>query len=133
MIDLIRRESFNQDYGQRIRNRSVSRECDRSRPRYRSTSRGNSGNRNGIARIEVGTEDKGLELFQETEGIDQGLDQAPMLAQIGIGQDAIGAMSMTTLLGNALTLCQMRNRLLFCNCCPGGAGRSIKTIQKCVI
>ena len=39
-----RRENFNQDYGQRTRNRSVSRECDRSRPRYRSTSRDNSGN-----------------------------------------------------------------------------------------
>ena len=38
-----------------------------------------------MAKIEVGTEDKGPELFQETEGIDQGLDQAPMLAQIGIG------------------------------------------------
>ena len=32
-----RRENFNQDYGQRNRNRSVSRECDRSRPKYRST------------------------------------------------------------------------------------------------
>ena len=37
-----RRESFNQDYGQRNRNRSVSIEHDRSRPRYRSTSRDNS-------------------------------------------------------------------------------------------
>ena len=33
-----RRENFNQNYGQRDRNRSVSRERDRSRPRYRSTS-----------------------------------------------------------------------------------------------
>ena len=39
-----RRENFNQDYGQRNRTRSVSRECDRSRLRYRSTSRDNSGN-----------------------------------------------------------------------------------------
>ena len=69
-----------------------------------------------MAEIEVGTEDKGAELLQETEGIDQGLDQAPMLAQIGIDQDAINAMNMTTLLENALTLCQMRNRMLFCNC-----------------
>ena len=69
-----------------------------------------------IAKIEVGTEDKGLELFQETEGIDQGLDQAPLLARIGIGQDAIDAMNMTTLLENALRLCPMRNRRLFCNC-----------------
>ena len=68
-----------------------------------------------MAKIEVETEDKGPELFQETEGIDQGLDQAPMLAQIGIGQDAIGAMNMTNSLENALTLCQMRNRMLFCN------------------
>ena len=37
-----RRENFNQDFGQRNRNRSVSRECDRSRPRHRSTSRDNS-------------------------------------------------------------------------------------------
>ena len=69
-----------------------------------------------MAKIEVGTEDKGPELLQETEGIGQGLDQAPMLAQIGIGQDAIDAMGMTTLLGNALISCQMRNRMLFCNC-----------------
>ena len=40
-----RRENFNEDYGQRNRNRIVSRECDRSRPRYRSTSRDNSINR----------------------------------------------------------------------------------------
>ena len=40
-----RRESFNQDYGQRNRNRSVSKECNRSRPRYRITSRDNSVNR----------------------------------------------------------------------------------------
>ena len=69
-----------------------------------------------MAKIEVRIEDKGPELFQETEGIDQGLDQAPELAQIGIGQDAIGAMNMTTSLENALMLCQMRNRMLFCNC-----------------
>ena len=69
-----------------------------------------------MAKIEVGTEDKGPELFQETEEIDQGLDPAPMLAQIGIGQDAIGAMNMTTSLENALMLYQMKNRMLFCNC-----------------
>ena len=71
-----------------------------------------------MAKIEVGTEDKGPEILQETEGTGQGLDQAPMLAQIGICQDTIGAVSMTTLLGNALTLCWMRNRMLFCNCWP---------------
>ena len=69
-----------------------------------------------MAKIEVGTEDKGPELLQETEGAGQGLDQALMLAQIGIGQDAIDAMSITTLLGNALLLCPIRNRMLFCNC-----------------
>ena len=69
-----------------------------------------------MAKTEVGTEDKGPELLQDTEGIDQGLDQAPQLAQIGIGQDARGRMNMTTSLENALTLCQMRNRMLFCNC-----------------
>ena len=69
-----------------------------------------------MAKIEVGIEDKGPELLQETEGIGQGLDQAPMLAQIGIGQEDIGTMSRTTLLRNALMLCQMRNRRLFCNC-----------------
>ena len=37
-----RRVSFNQNYGWRNRNRSASRECNRSRPRYRSTSRDNS-------------------------------------------------------------------------------------------
>ena len=71
-----------------------------------------------MAKIEVGTEDKGPELLQETEGTGQCLDQSPMLAQIGIGQDAIGAIGMTTSLGNALTLCQMMNRMLFCNCWP---------------
>ena len=40
-----RRENFNQDYGQRNRNKSVSRECERSRPRHRSTLRDNSINR----------------------------------------------------------------------------------------
>ena len=69
-----------------------------------------------MAKIEVGIESKGPELLQETEEIGQSLDQAPVLAQIGIGQDVLGAMSMTTLLGNALMLCQMRNRMLFCNC-----------------
>ena len=69
------------------------------------------------ARAEVETGDKGPELFQEIGKIDQGLDQAPMLIQIGIGQDAIDAMNMTTLLENALTSCQIKNRkVLFCNC-----------------
>ena len=71
-----------------------------------------------MAKLGIGTEDNGPELLQETEGIDQGLDQAPMLTQIGTGQDAIGAMNMTTLLENALTLSQMRNRMLFCKCWP---------------
>ena len=62
----------------------------------------------GIEITKVGeeTEDKGLEQIQETEGIDQGQDLAPILAQKGTGQDAIGAMNMTTLQENALTLCQ---------------------------
>ena len=50
-----------------------------------------------ITKVEVEAEDIGLEQIQETEGIDQGPDLAPMLAQIGTGQDAIGAMNMTTL------------------------------------
>ena len=38
-----RRDSYRQNYGnQGYRNRSVSRECDRSRPRYRNNSRDNS-------------------------------------------------------------------------------------------
>ena len=70
-----------------------------------------------MAKVEVGTEDKGPELFQEIGKIDQGPDQAPVLAQIGISLDAIDAMNMTTLLENALTLCQMKNRkMLLCNC-----------------
>ena len=108
-------ESFNQDYGQRNRNRSVIRECDRHRPRYRSTSRNNSVNIE-ITKVGVETEDKGLEQIQETGGIDQGLDLAPVLTQIGTGQDAIGAKNMTTSLENALMLCQMKNRMLFCSC-----------------
>ena len=111
-----RRESFNQDYGQRNRNRSVSKECERSRPRYRSTSRDNSVNRYRNTQSRVETEDKGPEQLQETERIDQGLDLAPILAQIGTGQDAIGVMNVTTLLENALTLCWMKNRKLFCSC-----------------
>ena len=67
-------------------------------------------------KVGVGTEDKGAELLQETEGIDQGLDLAPVLAQIGRDQDAIGAMNMTTSLENGLTLCWMKNRMLFCSC-----------------
>ena len=69
-----------------------------------------------MAKIEVGREDKGPELLQETEGIDQGLDQAPVLAQIRIGQDLIGTMNMTTSVENALMFCRMRNKMLFCNC-----------------
>ena len=40
-----RRQNSNQSYGQRFRHRSISRECNRSRPRYRSTSRENLVNR----------------------------------------------------------------------------------------
>ena len=40
-----RRQNSNQNYGQRNRHRSISRECNRSRPRYRSTSRENLVNR----------------------------------------------------------------------------------------
>ena len=40
-----RRKNSNQNYGQRFRHRSISRECDRSQPRYRSTSRENLENR----------------------------------------------------------------------------------------
>ena len=68
-----------------------------------------------IAKVGVGTEDKGPELVQEIEGIDHGLDLAPVLAQKGTGQDAIDAMNMTTLLENALMLCQMKNRMQFYN------------------
>ena len=61
----------------------------------------------GIEGVE--TEDTGLEQIQETEGIDQGPELAPMLAQIGTGQDAIDAMNMTTLQENALTDLEMGN------------------------
>ena len=40
-----RRQNSNQNYGQRNRHRSISREFDRSRPRYRNTSRENVANR----------------------------------------------------------------------------------------
>ena len=56
-----------------------------------------------ITKVGVETEDKGVEQIKETEGIDQGPELAPILAQIGTGQDAIGAMNMTTLQENALT------------------------------
>ena len=46
----------------------------------------------GTVETKVGTEGKGLELFQEIGKIDQGLDQVPMLAKIGMGQDAIDAL-----------------------------------------
>ena len=69
-----------------------------------------------IAKGGVETEDKGLEQIQETEGIDQGQDLVSVLAQIGTGQDAIGAMNMTTLQENDLTLCQMKNMMLSCSC-----------------
>ena len=59
-------------------------------------------------KAEVEIEDKGLGLFQEIGKTDQGLDQAPVLALIGIGPGAIDAMNMTTLLGNALTPCLMK-------------------------
>ena len=68
-------------------------------------------------KVEVETEDKGPELFQEIGKIDQGLDQVLMLTQIGIGQGAIDAMNMTTLLENALTLCHIKiKKVLLCNC-----------------
>ena len=63
----------------------------------------------------VETEDKGLEQIQETDGTDQDPDLVPILTQTGTGQDAIGVMSMTTLQENALTLCQMKNRMLSCS------------------
>ena len=69
-----------------------------------------------ITIVGVETEDTGLEQIQETEGIDQGPDLAPMLAQIGTGQDAIGAMNMTTLQEIALTLCWMKSRILSYSC-----------------
>ena len=37
----------------------------------------------GMVKVGVETEDKGPEPHQEKEGIDQGLDLVPMLAQIG--------------------------------------------------
>ena len=111
-----RRENFNQNYGQRNRNRGVSRECDRSRPRYRSTSRDNPGNRyrNGQSR----SRDRGQRstTTSRKEGINQGLDLVPVLVQIGLGQDAIDAMNMTTSLENALMLCWMSNKKQFYNC-----------------
>ena len=70
----------------------------------------------GMVKVGVETGDKFLEQIQETEEIDQGLDPAPMLAQIRTGQDAIDAINMTTLLENVLTLCWMRNRKQFYNC-----------------
>ena len=99
-----------------IKTEVLSREHDRSRPRYRSTSRDNSINRFRLIKVEVGIEEKGQGLHQEKERIDQGLDPAPMLVQIGTGQDAIGAMNMTISLENALTLCWMGNRKQFYNC-----------------
>ena len=69
-----------------------------------------------ITKVGVETEDKGLEQIQETEGIDQDLDLAHVLEHIGTGQDVIGAINMTTLQENALTLCQMKNGMLFCSC-----------------
>ena len=69
-----------------------------------------------ITKVGVKTEDRSLEQIQETEGIDQGQDLTPILAQIGTGQDAIGAMNMTALQKNALTLCRMENRMLSSSC-----------------
>ena len=57
-----------------------------------------------IAKAEVEIEDKGPELFQEIEKIDQGLDQVPVLAQTGTGPGVIDAMNMIILLGNSLML-----------------------------
>ena len=39
----------------------------------------------GMVKVEVETEEKGPELHQEKERIDQGLDLVPVLAQIGTG------------------------------------------------
>ena len=69
-----------------------------------------------ITKVGVGTEDKDLEQVQETQGIAQCQDLTPILAQIGTGQDAIGAMNMTTLQENVLMLCQMKNGMLSCSC-----------------
>ena len=63
-----------------------------------------------LTKAEVGIEDKGPELLQEKERIDQGLDLVPVSVQIGTGQDAIDAINMTILLENALMLCQMKSR-----------------------
>ena len=71
-------------------------------------------------KAEVEIEEKCLGLFQGIGKIDQGLDQVPMLALIGIGPGAIDAMNMTNLLGNALTPClmkvQIKRMVLLCNC-----------------
>ena len=104
-----RRQNFNQNYGQR--NRSVSRECERSRPRHRSTSRDISINwyRTNQSR----SRDRGQgsrTTSREREKLDQGIDPVLMLLQIESGQDAIDAMNMTILLENALTLCWMMSR-----------------------
>ena len=69
-----------------------------------------------LTKVGVGIEDKGPGLHQEKERTDQGLGPVPMLVQIGTDQDAIDAMNITTLLENALTLCQMKNRKQFYNC-----------------
>ena len=52
----------------------------------------------GIEALQEIIQEIGIEItkVQETEGIDQGQDLAPILAQIGTGQDATGAMNMTT-------------------------------------
>ena len=55
-----------------------------------------------LTKAEVGIEDKGPELLQGKERIDQGLDLVPMSVQIGTGQDVIDAMNMIILLENAL-------------------------------
>ena len=71
-------------------------------------------------KAEVEIEDKGLGLFQQIGKIDQGQEQAPMLALIGIGPGAIDAMNMTALLGNSLMPYLMKilikKIVLLCNC-----------------
>ena len=46
-------------------------------------------------KAEVEIENRGLGLFQETGKIDQDLDEAPVLALIGIGPGVMDVMNMT--------------------------------------
>ena len=78
------RQNSSQRYDQGFRHRSVSRECDRSRPRYRTTSRENFENGYRKIKVEVG-KDKGPELLPERDTQGQGQDPVPELVLIETG------------------------------------------------